>query len=159
MSDDMSTSADRPTLPVLPYAVPAALDRRGVWREGDLIVKPDGTSLPSRCVRCNDLAADAIRAALPHYPSFRLSSGFRNLRVPLCAAHLSLWKRKRRALSLLQNVAWVAFVAMLFLLTDKLAPPLLFGLLASAIALIWIGGLLKHRAQPLRLKRVAEGNL
>ena len=56
-------------------------------------------------------------------------------------------------------MAWVAFVAVALLLNEKLPPWLFFGLFASAIALFWLGGLLKDHSHTLRLKRVANGNL
>lgn len=148
--------------PVLSYATPAALDQRGVWREGDLIVKPPGVPMPTRCVVCNEVDAETTRATFRYVPLFRLvvRSVFRNIAVPLCVAHreranerwwTSMGLRVGGVVMMLSGVAFVA---------DGIISSRVMGVLfVLSLAMLWQGDRLSRTYTGLKLVNVSRGRL
>lgn len=157
---------DRPTpaIPVvLPYATPAELDRRGVFREGNFLVKPPGALLPDRCVLCNAAASYWLRATFTHAPPLRLvmTRTMTHVALPLCADHFgesqSLLRRGGRFVG--AGIAGVvAAIALLVAGIVTTAGPTLSILAVSAV-LIWIGDRTRQASVPLKLVRVSKSHL
>ena len=148
--------------PVLSYATPAALDRRGVWREGNLLVKPPGRAFPMRCVVCNNPEVQTKRVTFRYMPFFKLvtKSVYRNIAVPMCHAHQARARRQWWAGLGLRAAGVVTLIGGAVLLAENfISPPAMGGVTVLVLVMMWRGDRLSQKYVSLELVNVARGHL
>jgi hypothetical protein len=152
---------DRSSIPVLSYATPAALDKRDVWRDGNLIIKPAGLSLPMRCVKCNSPDVRAVRMNFRYSPSLRLvAQAYHNIAVPLCRTHRAMMRSQWwisigiRSIGTMVMFSPAAMRAPGPINAGSILAPIVIG-----VSMLYWGGRMNAGRSGLRLTRVARGDL